>query len=221
MGDSIRMNEGPVQRGNGKGGPTTPKPVILPKGQASARTALAEQQKDGPAVQSREPASVVGESIDDAELDELFTEIDGSGEPLSWRAYARAVLSRWGHQPTPPAEGEVAEFTQAAKKPEFPPPRVIREDFLPGKQPFVTDRAAELLQQQEAEIQRLRAQQTPVPVSDSPKPKDCDVEGRCWIHMPDLGTAPSWRLVDPREIGPYHTHWLPATSLPLPQGEVE
>lgn len=72
MGDSIRMNEGPVQRGNGKGGPTTPKPPLTPKGQASARTALAEQQKDGPAVQSREPASVVGESIDDAELDELF-----------------------------------------------------------------------------------------------------------------------------------------------------
>jgi hypothetical protein len=28
-----------------------------------------------------------------------------------------------------------------------------------------------------------------------------------WIVMPDIGTAPSWRLVDPRDIGPYHTHW--------------
>jgi hypothetical protein len=34
----------------------------------------------------------------DEELDELFTEIDQSGEALSWRAYARAVLARWGRQ---------------------------------------------------------------------------------------------------------------------------
>jgi hypothetical protein len=32
----------------------------------------------------------------DEELDELFTEIDQSGEALSWRAYARAVLARYG-----------------------------------------------------------------------------------------------------------------------------
>jgi hypothetical protein len=32
----------------------------------------------------------------DEELDELFTEIDQSGEALSWRAFARAVLARWG-----------------------------------------------------------------------------------------------------------------------------
>jgi hypothetical protein len=32
----------------------------------------------------------------DEELDELFTEIDQSGESESWRSYARAVLARWG-----------------------------------------------------------------------------------------------------------------------------
>jgi hypothetical protein len=32
----------------------------------------------------------------DEELDELFTEIDQSGEPESWLAFARAVLARWG-----------------------------------------------------------------------------------------------------------------------------
>ena len=32
----------------------------------------------------------------DEELDELFTEIDQGGEALSWRAFARAVLARWG-----------------------------------------------------------------------------------------------------------------------------
>jgi hypothetical protein len=32
----------------------------------------------------------------DVELDELFTEIDQSGESQSWRSFARAVLTRWG-----------------------------------------------------------------------------------------------------------------------------
>lgn len=71
----------------------------------------------------------------------------------------RYLLARWGHQPTPPAEGEVAEFiTQLKSYAEYGTPiRLI---------PFVITRAAELLQQQEAEIKRLRAQQTPVPVSE-------------------------------------------------------
>jgi len=34
----------------------------------------------------------------DQELDELFIEIDQSGESQSWRAFARAVLERWGHR---------------------------------------------------------------------------------------------------------------------------
>lgn len=37
----------------------------------------------------------VGPTPTDEELDELFTEIDQSGQALSWRAYARAVLDRW------------------------------------------------------------------------------------------------------------------------------
>ena len=50
-----------------------------------ARALLAEPEPEGPT---------------DEELDELFTEIDQSGEALSWRLYARAALSRWG-RPTP------------------------------------------------------------------------------------------------------------------------
>jgi hypothetical protein len=45
------------------------------------RDALAEPEPEGPT---------------DEALDELFTEIDQSGEPESWRVYARAVLARWG-----------------------------------------------------------------------------------------------------------------------------
>jgi hypothetical protein len=58
----------------------------------------------------------------------------------------------------------------------------------------------------------------PVPVSERlPGPEDCDKQGRCWIFMPDIGTDPSWRLTDPRDIGPYHTHSLPANALPTPE----
>ena len=46
-----------------------------------ADAALAEAEPTGPT---------------DEALDELFTEIDQSGEPESWRVYARAVLARWG-----------------------------------------------------------------------------------------------------------------------------
>ena len=41
-------------------------------------------------------AEPVAEGPTDEEMDELFTEIDQSGEALSWRLYARAVLDRWG-----------------------------------------------------------------------------------------------------------------------------
>jgi hypothetical protein len=62
------------------------------------------------------------------------------------------------------------------------------------------------------------AQPEPVPVSERlPGPGDCDGEGRCWIFMPDIGTDPSWRLTDPRDIGPYHTHSLPHYALPTPE----
>ena len=65
-------------------------------------------------------------------------------------------------------------------------------------------------------LQRQHPQ--PVPVSERlPGPEDCDGDGRCWIFMPDIGTAPSWRLTDPRDIGPYHTHWLPHHALPTPE----
>lgn len=33
FGQPVRLDEGSVQRGNGKGGPTTPKPAIIPKPQ--------------------------------------------------------------------------------------------------------------------------------------------------------------------------------------------
>jgi len=52
-----------------------------------ARKALAQPEPVGPT---------------DEELDELFTEIDQSGESQSWRAYARAVLQCWGRSAITP-----------------------------------------------------------------------------------------------------------------------
>jgi hypothetical protein len=67
------------------------------------------------------------------------------------------------------------------------------------------------------EALEARAAIQPVPVSERlPGAEDCDEEGRCWIFMPDIGTDPSWRLANPRDIGPYHTHWLPHHALPTP-----
>ena len=64
-----------------------------------ARALLAQPEPEGPS---------------DDELDELFTEIDQSGEALSWRAYARAVLARWGRPAAAPVPepGEVAELVE-------------------------------------------------------------------------------------------------------------
>ena len=54
-------------------------------------------------------AQPVAEGPSDDELDELFTEIDQSGEALSWRLYARATLDRWGRPAAAPVPepGEV------------------------------------------------------------------------------------------------------------------
>ena len=92
--------------------------AVMPAAQLAAeRRALDES--DGPAVlDGREPASVTGQPSDE-ELLELW-----QGWNLGWdpqkgmvlmphpAEYARAVLARWGHQPAPPAEGEVAELVE-------------------------------------------------------------------------------------------------------------
>jgi hypothetical protein len=60
----------------------------------------------------------------------------------------------------------------------------------------------------------------PVPVSDPPGPKDCDAEGRCWLHQPHPATpeTPEWRLMPARYASTIYdtTHWLPRWALPVP-----
>ncbi len=53
--------------------------------EAAARALLAEAQP--------EPVEPT-----DAQLDELWAEVEGSGAIWAWQHYARAVLARWGRQ---------------------------------------------------------------------------------------------------------------------------
>jgi hypothetical protein len=64
----------------------------------------------------------------------------------------------------------------------------------------------------------------PVAVSERlPGGGDCDAEGRCWAFTPRSATPfPNWTLIWRGHMQPYHTHWRPASAIPLPHaGEVE
>ena len=162
--------------------------------------------------------------------------------------YARAVLARYGHQPAPHAEGEVADLIawlgdeadqydciqQApetarrlrraadlfAQRQPAPPAEgevaelvaALRSQAIDCTCDHLTSgdlrRAADLLEQRHPE---------PVPVSERlPWLEDCDAEGLCWVWHT---TACTWGLfrLDPT----VHSHWLPATALPLPAGELQ
>jgi hypothetical protein len=118
--------------------------------------------------------------------------------------------------PPAPEPGEVGEVVGAMRREASAAESCGHLCFM---EPMDMERAATLLQQLSAPTPVVAA----VAVNERlPGEGDCDAEGRCWIFMPDIGTAPSWRLVDPRDIGPYHTHWRPAHAIPLPQaGERE
>jgi hypothetical protein len=117
---------------------------------------------DGPAVlESREPASVAS-NPSDKELNTLWNCSGIADEHGNHTGnifeFARAVLARWGHQPAPPAEGEVAA---ALSRIEF-----AVETYTGWDDSSIEDAVRDLrllLQQQQAEIERLRAQQ-PMPV---------------------------------------------------------
>ena len=136
-----------------------------------ARALLAEV--DGPAVpESREPASVVGEPSDE-ELLELMPETmrddisyaaellgvtcDETDKTCAVLEYARAVWAQAcaiqrdrNARPAPPAEGEVAELV------EFLTPNREQAGAISFEAFVKLRRAAELLQQQEAELQECR-----------------------------------------------------------------
>ncbi len=116
---------------------------------------------------------------------------------------ARALLDQ--QEPQPPAAGEVAELVRWLR---------AHADEHTEEPDGLYTHAADLLQRQHPQ---------PVAVSERPWEREgwSDEQGRCWIFMPDIGTDPSWRLTDPRDTGPYHTHSLPANALPTPEANAQ
>jgi hypothetical protein len=146
--------------------------------------------------------------------------------------YCEPFLSKSPATPPAPEVGEVAELVRRLRDLHSIPLLEERE------------RAATLLEQQQhllklagAELDRLVEQQAapapavvPVAVSErlpDSRPEseggDCDAEGRCWAFMPRSATPfPNWTLIWRGHMQPYHTHWRPASAIPLPHaGEVE
>lgn len=158
-------------------------------------------------------AEPVGEGPTDEELDALVK--DHCWDPTEWidyRAFARAVLARYGHQPAPPVEGEVGELIEGLK---------LISDGMDAmgheSDSWFVARAADLLSQRHP---------APVLVAERlPGPGDCDAEGRCWVHQPHEACpeSPAWELMLAKYASPNYgaTCWLPAHALPLPAGEVE
>jgi hypothetical protein len=148
----------------------------------------------------------------DEDLEDLAEVMNVSGNPVPAMRRALELWGRPANQPVPVTDKELGRRFRAWWHDEgsgLPP--------LPGMDHKEhVRRISEIAWANGAYVARYGTPAIePVPVSERlPGADDCDAEGRCWIFMPDIGTDPSWRLTDPRDIGPYHTHWLPANALP-------
>jgi hypothetical protein len=194
-------------------------------------------------------AEVVGEGVTDEEAQQLFdslrTPIYGrlttdtqdrvvGYEPVRPGDFARVVLSRYGHQPAPPAEID-CPACEGVPKPGNQPCAVCGRSALSAEgevaelawwlrsledasvwfesgspEALKLTRAADLLEQRHP---------TPVPVSERPWEREgwCDDEDRCWCMSSLDGPPPRWWLVRPEPLSDGFV--LPATALPVPQGE--
>jgi hypothetical protein len=207
-----------------------------------ARAALAAEA-DGPAVQSREPASVVGEPSDMellATLDKATAAfpprhpeagaLNAVEYPLALELRkARAVLARYGHQLAPPAtQGEVAELVAALRQEADACFQLKSCGYVEWASRLT--RAADLLEQRHP---------APVPVAAG-LPSASHVYFEFIISDADDctqtgGIAPTYAqalsegqhyLAQYQQDGPHtlelrRVEVLPPGALPLPQGEVE
>jgi hypothetical protein len=115
--------------------------------------------------------------------------------------------------PPIPVAGEVGELVAALRK--EAEGWFHMKTYSYGKWASKLTRAATLLEQLSAQAPQ------PVPVSER-LPGD----QLCWWYEPDedddgSGYGGKWTLLRIRGGVSCYTHWLPATALPLPQGEVE
>ena len=149
---------------------------------------------------------------------------------VAWVNFARAVLARWGRpalaQPEPevvgPPSDEELDSLERQHWEETGVEEWGRREAIFNHRAFARAVLARWGCPAPAPAGERQAAPVPVAVSDRrPQPEDCDAEGRCWLHLPDMATEPLWRLTDPALRSRYHTHWLPAHALPLPSVEVE
>lgn len=117
----------------------------------------------------------------------------------------RAVLAARPTSPATPLEGEVAELVKWLRE----TADIIQPSHLSEHQRYA--RAAALLE---------RRHPAPVPVSERlPGPGDCDADDYCWRWNTIGGLWARQPLA--RSWYEFESHWLPATALPLPAGEVQ
>ena len=172
-----------------------------------ARALLAQPEPEGPS---------------DDELDELFTEIDQSGEALSWRLYARATLDRWGRPavaPVPePTDEALANFTAWFCRNYPGPDTLIHRPEWHAPKVF---RAAS-----DALARWGRPTPQPVAVSERlPGPVDCTTNPRTgqgqwcwgWVQHDPAPYSGRWRMIRREWLADEATHWLPAIALPTPE----
>jgi hypothetical protein len=190
---------------------------------------LLECLPDGPAVQSREPASVVEQPSDGncwqwytycpEEGLEIYTDREQaqSAAQSIMGSYEVAAYSDGWHEDmesvswgilVPVEQAEVVERKTAESNDEFD--EWVKYELRPARYNTVTPR--------------------PTPVTERlPEAGDCDAEGRCWGFHPynpeDDDIWNSWSLVPAKLLpsSPFWIgwdYWLPAHALPLPSGEV-
>ena len=181
-----------------------------------ARAVLARWGRPAPVPAEGEVAVLLRE-LRDAAFDR-----DGSDPEKSMFTRAADLLER---QAAPVPAGEVAESSVAP----VPEPALAKINGIlsDSGRVLLTD-VREALELARQALEQRKTAPAPVPVAERlPGVEDRDHEECCWWFYPEttdtlavwvLGPGNAeWLISNP----PSPTHWLPATALPLPQGEVE
>lgn len=239
----IRLDPGVMQRGNGVGDPTTPKPEIVPKGQG---TRTARQFINNP-VQIAEcggPCTEGPEHCDCGEPWVAHPDLEGelTDEELL-RTYGLAKRDHCYEGPIDdwPKRAERAatvaglravEAAVIARGPAPAPPaegevaELVDTLYSEAVAEFESEHCLHMTAQDLARAAELLQRQypQPVPVSERPWERDgwCDENGWCWFGWaaePGLPPDASWSFCRPSERDTA-TVSLPHNALPPPSGEV-
>jgi hypothetical protein len=197
---------------------------LLDRSASVLRALLAEAQPVSPP----EPVEPT-----DAQLDELWAEVEGSGAIWAWQHYARAVLSRWGRPAPEPVsvaerleQGNLSAILTSSQPEPVEPTDAAWREFIEAVQhaQHVAKREGECPPfDMVATAFALWRSAAPEPVSLAerrPTAADCDGEGRCWVGIALASCKHrSWvlDLIADNDLG----YWLPHWALPVPQEQAD